>query len=59
MTTPEPKKIQRWERSLSIGLDNISRLIEVVDYSDRRKITVAEAVVELVNAALSHGLNDE
>lgn len=58
MTTPEPK-IQRWERSLSINLDNISRLVEVVDYSDRRKITVAEAVVELVNAALNHGLNDE
>lgn len=46
--------MKRWERSVSIDLTEMTRLVEVVDYSDRRKITVERAIIELVNHGLSH-----
>lgn len=36
---------------------DFTRLDEIVDYANRRGISVKVAIIELVNAALSHGLD--
>jgi hypothetical protein len=40
-------------------LDGHTRLFEISQYASRRGVCIHEAIVELVNAALSHGLDKQ